>query len=258
MIKSFNIQSSINKKNINSILKTWNSDEIKIIHLKSNMPGDNLRDFYETIGKKIGKFCKFAEDVNLGSRSKQRSGKIWMDVRYDANIKNAYRHSSNPQPLHTDGSYIPKYPNATLMCCISNSAIGGETTFVDPELLAKVIKKENPTLLNFLLQTPIIHERSGDKKKKKILEVKNGKYKVNWNYYCVSKKNPKKVLKLVENFFNYLNESKKIKKITKKIKLNPGHAVFWKDSEVLHGRNGFVANRNSERFLWKCAIEIGK
>ena len=48
-----------------------------------------------------------------------------MDVRYDSNIKDAYRHSSNPQPLHTDGSYNPDFPNATLMCCISNSASGG-------------------------------------------------------------------------------------------------------------------------------------
>ena len=42
------------------------------------------------------------------------------------------------------------------------------------------------------------------------------------------------------------------------MKLNPGEAVFWKDSEILHGRNGFVPKKDSDRFLWKAAIEIGR
>ena len=36
-----------------------------------------------------------------------------------------------------------------------------------------------------------------------------------------------------------------------------GEAVFWKDSEILHGRSGFKPKMESERFLWKAAIEIG-
>ena len=43
----------------------------------------------------------------------------------------------------------------------------------------------------------------------------------------------------------------------KAVLLTPGDAVTWKDREVLHGRNAFVANRESERFIWKCAIDIG-
>ena len=42
----------------------------------------------------------------------------------------------------------------------------------------------------------------------------------------------------------------------KAVKLNVGDAVFWKDSDVLHGRNGFVPIKDSARFIWKCAIEI--
>jgi alpha-ketoglutarate-dependent taurine dioxygenase len=44
---------------------------------------------------------------------------------------------------------------------------------------------------------------------------------------------------------------------TMAVKLNPGDAVTWKDRRVLHGRNGFQATRESERFLWKCAIDVG-
>ena len=35
------------------------------------------------------------------------------------------------------------------------------------------------------------------------------------------------------------------------------NAVTWKDREVLHGRNAFVASAASERFLWKCAVDVG-
>jgi alpha-ketoglutarate-dependent taurine dioxygenase len=49
-----------------------------------------------------------------------------------------------------------------------------------------------------------------------------------------------------------------IKAKTQSVKLMPGDAVTWKDRELLHGRNAFVANQTSERFLWKCAIDIGQ
>jgi alpha-ketoglutarate-dependent taurine dioxygenase len=258
MIECFNIKNNLDKEKIDLISNSWKNKKIKIIHLKSQIKSNNVRDFYEVVGQKIGKLCHFAEDVNLGDRSSQRTNKIWMEVRYDSKINDAYRHSSNPQPLHTDGSYIPKYPNATLMCCVSNSTNGGETTFVNPEELTDILKEEEPHLLKFLLETKIAHERSGDKKNKKILEKNNEKYEVNWNYYCISKKNSKNNLLLAEKFFNFLNNSEKVKKITKTVKLETGDAVFWKDSEVLHGRNGFSPKKDSDRFLWKCAIDIGK
>ena len=53
-----------------------------------------------------------------------------------------------------------------------------------------------------------------------------------------------------------MNTSKDVKKKTKTVKLNVGDAVFWKDSEILHGRNGFVPTKDSDRFIWKCAIGI--
>jgi hypothetical protein len=33
--------------------------------------------------------------------------------------------------------------------------------------------------------------------------------------------------------------------------------VLWKDDELLHGRNGFKATQTSERFIWKCAFDVG-
>ena len=50
----------------------------------------------------------------------------------------------------------------------------------------------------------------------------------------------------------------KIKENVKQVKLAPGDAVTWKDRELLHGRNSFSAIESSERFLWKCAVNLGK
>ena len=58
--------------------------------------------------------------------------------------------------------------------------------------------------------------------------------------------------KLIKDL-NYL-----IKEKTIAVKLLPGDAVTWKDNFVLHGRNSFVANNESERFIWKCSIDIGE
>ena len=258
MIQNFLINNSINNKTVNSILQTWSDQSKKVFHIRANLSKSDIRDYYENFARKIGELKFLAEDVSLGDREKQRANKIWMEVRYDSSIKDAYRHSSNPQPLHTDGSYISNYPNSTLMCCVSNSAIGGETTFLNVKELVQILKMKNPELLEFLLTTKVLHERSGDRKNKKILEFKNGKYNINFNYYCISKKNSKKIFENVNFFFNLLNNSKEIKETTMAIKLNVGDAIFWKDSEVLHGRNGFYPTKTSDRFLWKCALEVGQ
>ena len=256
MIKKFQITDNLNDKIIDNILSSWSLDDNKIFHIKSNISGDNVRNFYENLGKKIGKLSKLGEDVGLGDRNNQKSNKIWMEVRYDSKIQDAYRHSSNPQPLHTDGSYEMNWPNSSMLCCVANTNDGGETIFLDLKELIKILEIKNKRLLDFLLRTEVLHERSGSKKNKKILEIKDNVYKVNFNYYCVSKKNSENILKNVDQFFKFLNSSEEIKKKTKAIKLDSGDAVFWKDSEILHGRNGFVAHKNSERFLWKCALNV--
>lgn len=258
MIQQFDIKEKLNKHMVKTIIDSWLVEKNKIFHIKSNIAENKIRDFYEKVGSQLGRYEMLAEDVNLGNRDNQKANKIWMDVRYDSNINDAYRHSSNPQPLHTDGSYNKKFPNATIMCCISNTAKGGETIFLDLNKLVEIMKSDEPKILEYLFSKDVLHERSGYSNKKKILQEENGKYKINFNYYCVSKKNSTETIQFIERFFNYLNTSNKIKKNIIPLKLKPGEAVFWKDSEILHGRNGFIAQENSERFLWKAAIKIGK
>ena len=129
--------------------------------------------------------------------------------------------------------------------------------FLGLEKLVEALKEDDPKLLDFLQSEDILHERSGYISKKKILYQEKGILKINFNYYCISKKNSQDNLNLIKKFFDYINKSEKLKKFTHPVKLNVGEAVFWKDSEILHGRNGFVPQKNSDRFLWKAAINIG-
>lgn len=240
-----------------SLVEAWKSAENKVFVLRTDDEVSDVRGFLTDNFKYLGKPLPLAEDVKAGDREHQRTGEIWLEVRYDPRHPNAYRHSSNAQPLHTDGSYVRDYPNATLMSCVSNAGEGGETTFIDAKDVVAALKAENPELLDRLMSTDMPHARSGDSRMERVIEERDGKFLVNWNYYCISPSATPEQRALADRFFAFLGASPMIRERTRGVLLTPGDAVTWKDREVLHGRNAFVAARESERFIWKCAIDIG-
>lgn len=246
-----NFQGSIEK-----LKEAWSDPANKVFVLKADQPIENVQKFYEGIFEFLGAPCPIAEDVNLGSRDTQRSGKIWFEVRYDPKHPDAYRHSANAQPLHTDGSYIPDFPTSTLLACVANAGEGGETTFIDSKMLLSIMQREKSNLLDFLLNNKVKHTRSGDTRFDEIIRIEGDDVFVNYNYYCVDKTNNKEIIDAIEEFQDYLLKSPTIKEATIDVKLTPGDSVFWRDNYCLHGRNSFVANQESERFIWKCAIDI--
>jgi alpha-ketoglutarate-dependent taurine dioxygenase len=240
-----------------SLVGAWKDDANKVFVLRTDDYIDDMRAMLSANFQYLGKPVELAEDVNIGDRENQRSGELWFEVRYDPKHPDAYRHSANAQPLHTDGSYIPDFPNATLLSCVANAGVGGETTFIDAADLVASLAAEDPEMLAELKSRDMPHARSGDFRTEKVIEERDGKILVNWNYYCVAKDADPAQRALAERFFTYLQESPMVRERTLGVKLTPGDAVTWKDREVLHGRNSFVANQESERFIWKCAIDIG-
>ncbi len=238
------------------ILEAWN--RCRVLHIRNPaLRPDDVRAFYDRILPSIGTPYLLAEDVNVGDRNSQRSGELWMEVRYVPGVEDAYRHSANEQPLHTDGSYISSFPNATLMCCVRNAGEGGETTFIDGPRLVEALSKEDPALLRQLESVPMLHERSGDSRMHPVIRLTDDGPRLNWNYYCVSHQASAEALAVRERFFGFLQSSSSVAQAIVAIKLATGDAVAWKDETVLHGRNSFRANAASERFLWKCAVDIG-
>ena len=124
MLSEYKIEKKSDLKNtIDEFKINWNKLEKKVFYFKSNIDFEDVRNYYYDMFKTVGQFFKVAEDARISDRDKQKTQTIWMEVRFDSSIKNAYRHSSNAQPLHTDGSYNPHYPNSTLMCCEYNNGV---------------------------------------------------------------------------------------------------------------------------------------
>jgi alpha-ketoglutarate-dependent taurine dioxygenase len=240
-----------------AIERVWSEKEAKVFVLKADKVPLDVKLFYENNFKYLGTPIPLAEDVNIGGRDNQRTGEIWFEVRYVPQHDDAYRHSANAQPLHTDGSYIPNFPSSTLLACVANAGEGGETTFIDSKDIFAILKKEKPELLDKLLNNKIPHTRSGDFRNENVIRIENEDVFVNWNYYCVDKNIDTNLRETVEEYQRFLLNSPGIEEKTIGVKLQPGDAVFWRDNYVLHGRNSFIANQESERFIWKCAIDIG-
>jgi alpha-ketoglutarate-dependent taurine dioxygenase len=241
-----------------NLVSAWQNDPTaKVFVLRANQKLENVQSYYQSIFPSLGSPRAYAEDVGAGDRNNQRTGHIWMEVRYDPKFPDAYRHSSNAQPLHTDGSYIPGYPNSTLLACVENAGVGGETTFLDLPDLVTILEYENPELLQQLRTVVVPHSRSGDSRISRILEGEGENARIYWNYYCVAKDANELARNVAEKFHKFLDSSAEVKKRTLPVKLGPGDGVLWKDDELLHGRNGFKATQTSERFIWKCAFDVG-
>jgi alpha-ketoglutarate-dependent taurine dioxygenase len=237
-----------------AFLDAWPS--AKVVHIKGPRPGGDVREFYTRFFELVGYPLGLAEDATIGDRNAQRTGEVWFEVRYDPAVPDAYRHSANAQPLHTDGSYIPNFPNAGFLACQSMPDEGGATTFVDSESIVAALRSEAPELLKRLETLPIPHSRSGDRRVEPAIRWYRGEPLVNWNYYCVDASAGAEVLALREAFSEFLRSSPDVQADIERVKLAPGEAVLWKDDRVLHGRDSFDAKKKSDRFLWKAALQV--
>jgi len=237
-----------------AVLGAWPSS--RVVHLAGLRPTEDLREFYGRMFDLVGRAEPLAEDVSAGDRDHQRTGEIWMQVRYDPSIPDAYRHSANAQPLHTDGSYIPGFPNAGFLACKAMPAAGGATTFIDGRHVVEALETEAPALRARLEAMSIPHARSGDRRVEAFLRFDGDEPLLNWNYYCVDPNAGSEVQQLREELFTFLNNSPMIKERTQRVKLAPGEAVLWKDDRILHGRDSFDPEEPSDRFLWKAQVQV--
>jgi alpha-ketoglutarate-dependent taurine dioxygenase len=230
----------------------------RVVHLSGLTPQEDLRDFYGRMFELVGYAAPLAEDATVGDREVQRTGEVWTQVRYDPSIPDAYRHSANPQPLHTDGSYIPDFPNAGFLACKAMPMNGGATTFIDGRDVVAALESEAPDLLQRVLTTVIPHARSGDRRVEPLIRFEGDEPIMNWNYYCVDMSAEPEALALREEIFAFLDNSPAIQAHTQRVKLKPGEAVLWKDDRLLHGRDGFDPEIVSDRFLWKAQVQVNE
>lgn len=240
-----------------AVLSVWAAS--KVVHIRGPKPSGDLRDFYWTFFNEIGEPLPIAEDVAAGGREAQRTGGYWFEVRNVPGAEDAYRHSANPQPLHTDMSYIPIPNSVGFLGCVAmpGPGHGGATTFIDSADVIDALRRDDPKLLEALENTVLPHARSGDRRVEKVIRYReDGTPLLNWNYYCVDPEIGSEAQALRQSFFDFLQANPTVAERTVRVKLAPGDAVIWKDEHVLHGRDGFDADKPSERFLWKSGLLV--
>lgn len=239
-----------------SLLNAWAN--ARVVHFAEHPLPEVPMQYFNELVEALGTPHLLAEDATIENRGAQRIHQRWMEVRFDPAIPNAYRHSAAGQPLHTDGSYIASFPNATFMFCVSSARSGGETIFLDAEVLVSILGEKQPDLLKRLETIPVRHKRSGDSRESSVIRYKRGGAIVNWNFFCIDATSSDEVMDLARQFMDFLNHDEDVERSLVSVSLQPGDAVFWRDDHVLHGRRPFEAESVSERFIWKCAVDIGK
>lgn len=212
----------------------------KVVHYTGVPEGTDLHEFYPELVGKAGDLVARDENPYTGDQTKN----VWLDIRYDQDHGNTFRHSNTRQPLHTDGAYTSYDLDVSLFYCLENADTGGATTFYDlPDLIA-YLERWDPALLNQLRSLKVIFDK-GDEEQRitpVLFEDEKGPA-IQWNYYRVSPKNKPDVIDMCAKFHTFLEERIVGGGLPTAVKLNPTEAIFFHDHRLLHGRNSFLGNR---------------
>lgn len=223
----------------------------KLVVTKGLDASREQRPFWDDVTERAG------EVISLGERpSGEKTGEKWLEIRYDPAIKNAYRHANIAQPMHTDGSYLSNAPDVVFFYCLHQASSGGETTFFDSEALIDLLSKSDKPLLRDLMTTAVKFSKVDDHKTRKIIDEDNLGPVLNWNYYCIDPASPPEHKALAERFHDFLETRVVGENQALPVRLEPGHAVFFHDERLIHGRNAFDAKLANDRFFWKTAFRL--
>ena len=232
--------------------------EAKVVHLRGLadwLPPAEWADFYDSLTEITGRCLHLDEDFAQGSI---RSGRKWIEVRYDPAIPagTAYRFGKNAQPLHTDESYLSEPAEVMFMHCLVQAPAGGETTFVDADMLWSRLHAEHPDLASRLLGRPVRFAKAGDGRCQPVIARTPTGLRLNWNYHCLDPQESTEILALAQEFWQFLHDHISGTPAETAIQLAPGEAVAWWDDQVLHGRRAFQAGAVNDRFLLKSGFRL--
>ena len=223
----------------------------KVVVASGIDPTREQRPFWDEVSDLTGQCMQIGEQP-----SGERTGEKWMEVRYDPRFPNAYRHSKNAQPMHTDGSYWSDAPDVVFFYCLRQASAGGETTFLDSLELIDLLKAKDRELFQALESTPIKFSKADDFKTRPVITHDAVGPIMTWNYHCVDPNESPEVKALAERFHSFLQREVVAEKRALPIHLQPGQAVFFHDERLIHGRNAFSASQENDRFFWKTGFKF--
>jgi len=257
LISSLRIQPGQSVADVAAALRTA-LGSAKVVHLQNlaaGLPVTEWAAFYDALTEATGQVLHLDEDFSQGSA---RNGRKWIEVRYDPAVPDgtAYRFGKNAQPLHTDESYLSEPAEIMFMHCLVQAPAGGETTFVDADVLWARLQAEAPDLAARLLDEPVRFAKADDARTQPIIARTPAGLRLNWNYHCVDPAETSAHHALAQEFRQFLQQHISGTLAELAVQLVPGEAVAWWDDQVLHGRRAFTATRTNDRFLLKSGFRL--
>ena len=222
-----------------------------VLRLRNAKPNGDPLAFWRGVGEAVGPVSDVIEDSATG-QLKIVPG-VWEDVRFEPDRADTYRHHKVGQPLHSDGAYVPAaYAQEIALFYLERQArSGGESLFVDAATVADRARAKSPQLYAALTTVPVHFGKAGAPgRTTTVLSIRNGRLKVNWNYFRVLPDQGPAVDRLREEFHLFLEQMIDDGAV-ECFRLDEGDAVFFRDEEVLHGRRDFAAEQSGDRLLWK-------
>jgi hypothetical protein len=214
-------------------------------------PSADALAFWKQVGEALGRNAGLIEDSTSGELTAD-SGE-WMDVRFEPDRLDAYRHAKVGQPLHTDGAYVARQDarEIALFYMARQAEAGGESLIVAADTIDRCAASRDPGLHQRLTNLAIkFGKNSGDPRVTTILRREAGRLKINWNYFRVLPDQGDDAARLREDFRAFLEDMVRRGDVMT-FRLDSGDALFFKDDEVMHGRAAFEAARSGDRLLWK-------
>jgi alpha-ketoglutarate-dependent taurine dioxygenase len=222
-----------------------------VLRLRNARPDGDPLAFWRSVGEAVGASSDVIEDSVTG-KPKVVPG-AWMDVRFEPDRPDTYRHHKVAQPLHSDGAYTPwEFAQEIALFYLERQArTGGESLFVDAATVAEHARARAPQLHAALATLPVHFGKAGEPgRTTTILSNRDGRLKINWNYFRVLPGQGEAIDRLREDFRLFLEQLVE-DGVVENFRLDEGDAVFFRDEEVLHGRRDFAAEQSGDRLLWK-------
>lgn len=223
-----------------------------IVHVAARPPVSDARAHWDAIVRYVGERKPLDEDAVTF----ERTGRTWLDVRFDPQRQHTFRHSCTAQPLHTDGAYDRDPADVIFFFCERQAPASGETLFLHGIELVSLLEREDPKLLEQLRARPVTFTKGDGGRKEATVIADDAEGPVLcWNYYRADARDREERGR-IERFRSFLEERVVAAGRALPIRLEPGEAVFFHDARTLHGRRAFEATRLGDRLLWKGGLRL--
>jgi hypothetical protein len=209
--------------------------------------------FWSGIGQTLGSTMPIGSDGAVGVV--RHGNNDWMDVRYDPQRQQTFRHASAAQPLHTDSAHVATVPGFALMVMAKQAQSGGETVLLDVETLAQAARADDPALFTEMTELPVnMALPPGTGSHEPILQKRGDRLSIRWNYYRVVPGQGDRVDAFRERFHAFVARLASSTH-AEVFRLEEGDALMLDDGGVLHGRRAFAADADGDRLMWKTYFE---